>query len=270
MMVINTNARVLDTAGLLGRARQNLNESLARLTSSSRVFSPDKGALSSPRASVFKAEIVTAKEANANIENALSHSRTQDQFLEKVQIALERLSEISLLAQNSEHNSVDLSNCTTEFSLLKEYISDIANKTFNGINLFGSEGLSLRFYKDSVNLKMEGVDLAGPTAKGILNAYSGTSVSSRTAAITALNNLKTAIQALANMRARVGANLQRLNLSNEQLGILSENLTAVKSRGNDPKKTRETVARATANILAQTGASMVEQAQVVSESALRI
>lgn len=269
MMVINTNARVHDTAGLLGRARENLNKSLARLTLSSRAVAPDKDPPRSPKVTKFKAGIARTKEANVKIENALSYSRTQDQFLEKVQYALVRLSEISLQAQKQDYSSVDLSSYTTEFNLLKEYISDITNKTFNGINLFGSEGLSLRFHKNETNLQVTGIDLSGPTAKGVLNAYSGTSVSSRTAAITALSNLKTAIQALANMRARVGANLQRLNLTNDQLSILSENLSAVKSRGNDPKS-RETVAKATANILAQTSASMVEQAQVVPQSKLRI
>jgi len=270
MMVINTNACVLGASEMLGRARANLTKSLARLTSNSRRVASDNGVPRKARASVFEAEINRAKEANANIENALSHSRTQDQFLEQVQTALERLSEISLQAQGANHGGVDLSKYASEFDHLKEYISDITNKTFNGINLFGSEGLSLRFNDDSVNLQLAGADLAGPTSKGVLNAYSGTSVSSRTAAITALNNLKTAIQALANMRARVGANLQRLNMTNEQLNILSENLTAVNGQTGDVRAARKTVSKATANILAQTGASMVAKANALSKSALHI
>ncbi|MDA1273823.1 MAG: flagellin [Verrucomicrobia bacterium] len=270
MMVINTSARVLGASGMLGRARENLTESLARLTSNSRRAASDKGAPEQARSRVFEAEITRAKEANANIENALSHSRTQDQFLEHVQTALERLSEISLQAQSANHGGVDATKYASEFNHLKEYISDITNKTFNGINLFGSEGLSLRFHDDSVNLQLAGADLAGPTSKGVLNAYSGTSVSSRTAAISALNNLKTAIQALANMRARVGANLQRLNMTNEQLNILSENLSAVNGQTGDVRAARETVSKATANILAQTGASMVAKANALPKSALHI
>jgi flagellin len=268
MMVINAKTEVSKDTGLLGRARENLNKSLARLTSVSTTARSAAGAASGPKP--FQAEIARAKEASAHIENALSYSRTQDQFLVDVQSALERLSEISVDAQTLGHGSVDLSKYSTEFCRLQDYISDITSKTFNGVDLFGAQGLALRFQDDTPGVPIAGINLSGPTAEGVLNAYSGTSVSSRTAAFEALNNLKTAIQALASMRARVGANLQRLSLSNHQLNILAENLNAVSAREPDTSAARETVSRTTANILAQTGDSMVANAKLAPDSALRL
>ena len=54
------------------------------------------------------------------------------------QAALDRLSEISLLAQDATKTITDLSNYTVEFSQLQNYLSDITSKTFNGVNLFGN------------------------------------------------------------------------------------------------------------------------------------
>lgn len=86
-------------------------------------------------------------------------------------------------------------------------MSNIGNKRFNDVLLFGRGGLDITIDSDGTTFALNGADLTGDTSTGVLNAYSGISVSSTTAAASALNNIKTAIQTLANMRANVGANV---------------------------------------------------------------
>jgi len=187
-----------------------------------------------------------------------------------VQKSLDRMSELSLLAQDATKTDSDLSNYSAEFSQLQNYISNISSKTFNGVSLFASTGLAITIDSDAVTFGMQQADLTGALGVGVLNAYSGISVSSSTAAFTALNNIKTAIQTLANMRAQVGGNLQRLNLTSEQLTILNENLSAANSRIKDVDVAMESTNFARFNILVQSGTAMLAQANALPQSALRL
>jgi flagellin len=153
---------------------------------------------------------------------------------------------------------------------LQNYISDITGKQFNGVSLFASSGLAITVNSDAVTFSANTADLAGATSTGVLNAYSGISISTSTAAYSALGQVKTAIQALANMRAQVGANIQRLNLTSEQLTILNENLTAANSRIKDVDVADESTEFAKLNILVQSGTAMLAQANLLPQSALRL
>lgn len=269
-LVINTNIAAMNSSRLLNTSSSMLSKSLARLSSGSRIISPEDDAAGLAQSIKFDAQINRNAAANSNVNNAISFSQTQDGFLEKVQKALDRMSELSVLAQDTTKTTADLSNYTAEFSQLQNYISNISSKTFNGVSLFGSTGLSITIDSDAATFGMNGADMAGATSTGVLNAYSGISVSSTTAAASALNNIKTAIQALANMRAQVGANIQRLNLTGEQLTVLNENLSAANSRLKDVDVAAESTNFARMNILVQSGTAMLAQANVLPQSALRL
>ena len=270
MIVINTNTSATNASRLLSSSNANLTKSLARLSSGSRIVSPEDDAAGLAQSVKFDAQISRTKAANINIGNAVSFSQTQDGFLQKVQKALDRMSEIAVLAQDTTKTNSDLSNYAAEFTQLQNYISDITGKTFNGVSLFGTEGLAVTIDSDAATFGMNTAHLSGGTSTGVLNAYSGISVSTSTAAASALNNIKTAIQTLANMRAQVGANIQRLNFTSEQLTVLNENLEASNSRIKDVDVAAESTSYARYNILVQSGTAMLAQANSLPQGALRL
>lgn len=269
-LVINTNVSAMNSSRLLSSSSSMLSKSLARLSSGSRINSPEDDAAGLAQSIKFDAQINRNSAANSNVNNAISYSQTQDGFLSKVQKALDRMSELSILAQDATKTVSDLSNYTAEFDQLQNYISNISSKTFNGVSLFGATGLAITIDSDAATFAMNGADMTGGVATGVLNAYSGISVSSTTAAAAALSNIKTAIQALSSMRAKVGANIQRLNLTSEQLTILNENLSAANSRLKDVDVASESTQYAKMNILVQSGTAMLAQANVLPQSALRL
>ena len=268
-LVIRTNTAALNASRLLNQSTSQLQKSLARLSTGSRIVSPEDDPAGLAQSIKFLAQIKRTNAANTNVGNAISFSHTQDGFLQKVQSALDRLSELSLLAQDATKTVTDLSNYTAEFTQLQNYVSDITSKTFNGVTLFASTALNITIDSDGTTFAMNSANLSDGTA-GVLKAYSGISVSSVTAATAALTNIKSAIQALATMRANVGANLERLNLSSEQLTIVSENLNAANSRVADVDVAQESTKFAKLNILVQSGTTMLAQANVIPQSALRL
>ena len=272
-MVINTNSSATNAMDLLANSTSNLQKSLARLSSGSKIVSPEDDAAGLAVSIKFNAQINRNSAAITNVGNATSFSQTQDGFLQKVQSALDRMSELTVLAQDPTKTSSDLSNYTAEFTQLQNYISDIGTKQFNGVTLFDTTGLGITINSDATTFGMNTIDLNNATVTvGLANIYNAasTSITNATSAAQALSNVQSAIQTLAGMRAEVGANIQRLNLTSDQLSVLNENLTAADSRIKDVDVAAESTQYARYNILVQSGTTMLAQANSLPNNALRL
>ena len=263
-MVINTNTAAIRGARMLGESTDRLNSALARLASGSKIVSPQDDAAGLAVASKFDAQIQRNKGVSNNLTSALSYSQTQDGFLQKVGKALDRMSELTTLALDSTKSTSDKANYNTEFTDLKNYISDIGLKEFNGVSLFNGTGLSVTKDSDGNTWDLNASSL---------NAVDITSVIASAFAVTssgAVSTLKTAIENVATHRAKVGANIQRLQFTQEQVSILNENLSASVSRIKDIDVAEESTQFARYNILVQSGTAMLAQANLLPQNALRL
>jgi len=272
-MVINTNTAAMSAARSLAWSTTALGKSLARLSSGSKITSPEDDAAGLAQSMRFEAQINRNSAVRSNIGNAVSFTQTQDGFLQKVQASLDRMSELSVLAQDITKTNQDRSNYSVEFTQLQNYISDIGGKDFNGVTLFASAGKLVTIDSDASTFSMNAVDMTSSTVTtGLANIYNGTSsaITNTTSAASALSNIQTAIQNLADMRAKVGANIQRLNMTDDQVTILNENLAAASSRIKDVNVAEESTQYAKANILVQSGTAMLAQANVLPASALQL
>ena len=82
-----------------------------------------------------------------------------------------------------------------------------------------------------------------------------------------LNNL---ISNLAGSRAYVGANISRLQMVESQRAVYGETLSAANSRIADVDVAQESANYAKQQILVQSGTAMLAQANLLSQSALRL
>jgi len=272
-MVINTNITANAASRALADSTSQLSKSLARLSSGSKIVSPEDDAAGLAQSMKLEAQINRNEAVRANLGNAVSFTQTQDGFLQKVQASLDRMSELSVLSKDVTKTDTDRSNYTVEFQQLQNYISDIGEKKFNGVTLFGSTQEAVTIDNDANTFSMNAVDMTNAVATtGLATIYNATSssISSTSNASTALTNIKTAIQTLADMRAKVGANLQRLNMTDDQVTIMNENLSAANSRITDVDVAVESTRYAKANILVQSGTAMLAQANILPASALQL
>src|ERR1041385_7545651 len=92
-MVINTNISAQSGARLLMDSSNLLSKSLQRLSSGSKIISPEDDVAGQAVSMRFDAQISRTDAAKSNIANAVSFSQTQDVFLKKVAKALDRMSE---------------------------------------------------------------------------------------------------------------------------------------------------------------------------------
>lgn len=264
-MVINTNIASQASARLLSESSTMLSKSLARLSSGSKIISPEDDAAGVGVALRFDAEINRTTAANNNVGNAISFSQTQDGFMQKVGNALNRMSELAIMSQDATKTDADRTQYNLEFSTLSSYITSVASKDFNGVTLFSSSALTVTTDGDTGTFSMAGIDLGSSTYD-----LTGSDVSSASTAGTALTAVKAAITQLATDRATIGANISRLSYTSDGLGIMKDNLSAANSRIKDVDVAQESAQYAKYNILVQAGTAMLAQANALPNSALRL
>ena len=265
-MVINTNTHAQAAATNLQTSSDMLAKSLARLSSGSKIVNPADDAAGLAVSMRLDAQVQRLTAARANVGNAVSFTQTQDGYLKKIGKALDRLSELSILAQDVTKSDADRGLYNAEFTQLSAYVTNAASKDFNGVSLFSAAALNVTVDSEGNTFTMVGIDLSAAAYTGATSA----DVSTTTAAMAALTSVKAAITQLATDRATIGAYQTRMNFTSEQLTISRENLTAASSRIQDVDVADESTQYARYNILVQSGTAMLAQANALPQSVLRL
>ncbi len=265
-MVINTNIAALTSAQNLNNSTNMLNESLARLSSGSQIVNASDNPAGLAESVSLSAQIGQTTAANDNVTNALSFAQTQDGYLSQIGSALDQMASLAVEAQDGTKSSSELADYSSEFSALAGFITDAASKQFNGVTLFASTGLTVTTDGSGATFSMTGVNLS---QTAYTNA-TGASITSTSLASQTLGYVTSAITQLATDRANVGANEERLNYTNQELGVLSTNLQAANSQISEVDVATESTNYAKYQILVQSGTSMLAQANQNPQSVLKL
>ena len=271
-MVINTNTAAARGARYLGESSGNLQKSLARLSSGSKIVEPQDDAAGMAVASRMDAQINRTEATRSNIGNAISFKQTQDGYLAKAAKALDRMSELATLAQDGTKTTTDLALYNKEYSTLFSYLDVVDSQTFNDVDLF-SATTALTVLQDDTAVKFSSayIDLGAVTqTMSHATLPIGSAISTSASAAASLVKVASAITSVAGHRASIGADLSRLMMTNDHLSVLSENLSASVSRIKDVDVASESAKYAKYNILVQSGTAMLAQANSLPQSALRL
>ncbi len=269
VMVINTNLSAQSGASLLMQSSTQLSKSLARLSSGSKITSPADDSAGLAVSMQLVAQMGRNTAASNNVGDAISFNQTQDGYLSQLSNALNRMSELSVQAQDVTKSNSDRGLYQQEFNTLANYINNVSTKEFNGVSLFNGDTLKVTIDSDGNTFDMKGVNLTDSTFSTLANT--GTNdISTTTGAATALGNVKSAIALLAADRANIGANVETLNNYNNQLSTLNNNLSAANSQIMDVDVAQESTRYAKYNILVQTGTAMLAQANSLPQIALKL
>lgn len=156
-MVINTNISAQTGARLLSESASLLSKSLARLSSGSRLVSPEDDSAGMAVSTRFDAQINRIRAATSNVSNAISFAQTQDGYLKKIGKALDRMSELAVLAQDVTKTNADRGLYNLEFQTLNTYINDVVTKDFNGVSLFSTTAQNVITDSEGRTVEMAGI-----------------------------------------------------------------------------------------------------------------
>jgi len=289
MISINTNTASSLAAYNLSSTNANLQRSLQRLSSGSRINSSFDDAGGLAVSMKLSASIRRTEATQSNVNNALSLLQTQDGVLKNAEKVLVRMAELASLATDVTKSTNDLALYQTEVDSLKVQLGSLIAEEFNGISLFGGTSTqtgvigtngSLTVYTSedggqSVSISQLNLAFLSGTSGGVgttvSTATSGVvNISTNALATAAVSTLNTAIQNLATLRATNGSEQQRLTFASDMLAINKVNLESANSRIADLDIASESANLARLNILQQAGTAMLAQANMATQSVLRL
>jgi flagellin len=269
----------MTAANNLNQSTNNLNESLARLSSGSKIVNASDDPAGLAESIALNAEINQTSAANDNVSNAVSLLQTQDGYLQQVGSALDQMATLAVESQDVTKTDSERADYQKEFSTLAGYITDTGTKDFNGVSLFSGATLNVTTDGNGTTFAMATADLGSKTVTGATDTstagviYQGATnadVSTTLGAVAALTAVTAAITQLATDRATVGANEERLTYTGNELGVLGNNLSAANSQLTDVDVATESTNYAKYQILVQSGTSMLAQANQNPQSVLKL
>ncbi len=260
---INHNILSLTGQRNIYATQKSLDTAINRLSSGLRInnaWDDPAGLAVSER---FRAQISSMDEAEKNMEYGTNLLSTAEGSL----LIRIRMRSLSVQASNGTLTGNDRAALDVEFQQLKSEITRIANVTnYNGLYLLngtysgsGQNGIKLHIGTNNVqNQDYYHVSMGNMTASAL--GLSATNVLDTVASQAAIDTLDTAINSKDTERTRLGSYVSRLQNSITNIQIAHENAVASESQIRDADIAEEMSSFVRAQILMQTGISMLAQA----------
>ena len=309
MTVINTNTAATITANALTKNERAMSQAMERLSTGVRINSASDDAAGLAISSRMTSQINGLNMAVRNANDAISMIQTADGAMVEVTNMLQRMRELSIQAVSGTMSSADVSALGVEFIALQEQIQAISTDTeWNGTKILDGELGSIDFQvgaNASQTISIEFADMntdfagnagtattagASANAAGALDIFveleaaaAGTDADSSAATsedkdlknatvngATTLTRLDNALDRLNSHRATLGATINRLEYTADNLANVSQNTSASRSRILDADYAAETTELARTQIIQQAGTAMLSQANQAAQSVLSL
>jgi flagellin len=271
---VGTNVSSLAAQRSLGVSTRKQESSLAKLASGSRITKSADDSAGLAISEKLKANIRGSRQAARNAGDGISMVQTAEGGLNEVSNILIRLRELSVQAASDTVGDEERAFSDNEFQHLTKEVDRLANTTsFNGIDLLKGEGETLDFqvgtHNDDFNdrIKYEPQDSSAKTEDlGI----SGLSLTTKGDTQGNLEKIDGALNSVNGSRATLGALQNRLQSTINNLEVKVENLASANSRIRDTNVAQESSELSKSNILTQAGTSVLAQANVSKQAALKL
>jgi flagellin len=303
---VNTNVQSIFAQRALGGNTFNLQKSIEKLSTGYRINRASDDAAGLSISEKLTSQIRGLEKAEQNIGDGISMVQTAEGALSIVQDNVQRIRELVVQGLNGTNSANELDAIQREINARIGTIDDISTDTeFNGLALLdGSLGnnavgvtatdFSLQTGSDNgqitqIDFDAFIIDITGADAQDGLNAGAAfdlddLNVSTATGAVgpqsapgtpaaataSPLTGLDTMLDNLSTMRSELGAIQNSLESKAEYLNIARENALASRSRIKDVDVAKESSAMVKSQILQQTSAAMLSQANQTPQLALNL
>ena len=271
---IATNVTSLNAQRQMAITRMNLDKSLERLASGSRINHAGDDAAGLAISENLRAQVRGLRQAKRNAQDGVSLIQVSEGGLNEISNMLIRLRELAIQAASDTIGDTEREFTDREFQSLKQEIDRIANMTqFNGTPLLnGKAGIFEIQVGTHNNPILDRVVYNGERADASLDSLKlgGESVSTKQGAQLTLQVVDDALVRVNSIRADLGAMQNRLQSTINNLAITDENLTTANSRIRDTDMADEVSEMTKQNILMQAGIAVLSQANQTNSHALKL
>jgi len=272
MSVINTNIKSLVAQQALSINSRGLTKAMEQLSTGKRINSAADDAAGNAIVSKMTAQVRGLNQAVRNANDGISMVQTVEGALNEVSNMLQRMRELALQSANGTYSSADRTALNSEYSALKDEIERISDKTtWNGMQVVGSAATSYQL--------QVGADAGATMTVSFMDVYNSastvgsaanTGVATAASAATAVTNLDAAISVIDTYRSELGATINRLQYTTDNLTNVSTNTAASRSRIQDTDYAQTTTELAKRQIIQQAATAMLAQANQQPSSVLSL
>ena len=271
---ISTNIASVNAQRNLGDGQMKVANSMAQLSSGSRINKAADDAAGLAISETLKASIRSARQANRNASDGISLVQTAEGGLNEIGNIITRMRELGIQASSDTVGENERGFIDKEIQQLKSEMQRIANVTTWGKNklLDGSTpkfDFQVGIYNNETNDRIS-FDSSGNKATIDALGLAAVDFTSKEGAQTALEKLDGAQNTVNGIRANLGALQNRLNSTVTNLGVQEENMTAANSRIRDTDVAAATAEMTRNNILLQASTATLAQANSKDQLALKL
>ncbi len=271
---ISTNVASINAQRNLSESQRVLHNSMARLSSGSRINKAADDAAGLAISENLKAQIRGMRMASRNASDGISMVQTAEGGLQEVSNILIRFRELGVQAASDTIGDRERGFLDVEYQQLKQELQRITEVTrFNGRDLLNGTGGVLAIqvgvhnddFKDRITFNASAAD-STLEALGLVPH----NIATKEGAQVSLAAADEAITSVNGIRANFGALQNRLQSTVQNLGVSDENMSAANSRIRDTDIAAETSEMTRNNILLQAGVSVLSQANASQQIALKL
>ena len=268
---INQNTMAVSAHRNLTINDGSLTKSMEKLSSGFRINRAADDAAGLAKSEKLRADVRGINQAIKNAQDGISFVQTAEGALDEVHAILQRINELAVSAANTATS--DGAAEQAEVTELLKQIDSIGTSTkFAGKAVFSSGAVTFQvgaMSSDTISVTTQNLSSAS------LNTSAGTAkdlsaVDLKTGASAAIDNIRTAIDNINDLRANLGAQQNRLEHTITNLNVTTENLQASESRIRDLDIASEMVSFTRHQIMVQAGTAMLTQANQVPQSVLQL
>ncbi len=276
-LVVNTNIASMTAQRHLGRNTNGLNKSLERLSSGFRINRASDDAAGLQISENLRSQIRGSKKALDNVQDGINMLNIVDGAYQTIGNNLQRMRELAVQAANDTYGTAQRVAISQEMTEIYNDIDRIARTTiFNGVELLSPTAPANFFLQVAPNSTAnDEIDIANALGDATMQTGLGVGpgsafISSHLDAQNSISTITIALERLNQRRGDLGAVVNRLDSAANNLAISIENQSAAESRLRDADIAYETSIMTRNQILQQSSAAILQQANQVPSLALQL
>jgi flagellin len=267
MTVINTNIKSLIAQNALKVNGREMATAMAQLATGSRINSAKDDAAGMAISENMGAQIRSLNMAVRNANDGISLAQTAEGAMIEISDMLQRMRELAVQASSGTLSESQRDYLGTEFDALDSQMqSTISSTKWNGFSVLTNGNADLTFTIQT------GTDLNQTvivTSKFISLAPAA-DISRASVAPAAIAHVDAALGQVNSARASLGAVINRLNSTADNLTNISQNVSESRSRILDTDYAAATTELARTQIIAQAGMAVLAQANQQPQTVLSL
>lgn len=276
-MIINNNISALNANRQLSLTGMEMTKTISELSSGVRINKAGDDASGLAVSEKMRSQYRGLQQATRNAQSGISFIQATEGYLNETTNIMQRMRELAIQSANGIYSDSDRALIQVEINQLVSEVDRIASQAeFNKMNMltgrFSADGQNPITFHIGANMDQRvSVNIGAMTSANLqVGGETPVSISTVETANQALGRIDEGIQMVVSQRAELGAVQNRMESMVKSLMIATENTIASESVIRDADMAQAMVNYTREQILQQTGAAMLANANIRNQAIMRI